>query len=382
MPDNMSSTPSNVWTLAGGGPGRAGLATHRHKLGSRPAHTLTTDAGIQSAVVFDGEGRAFVASMGGRVLGFGAEWRQLWKQDLEGAISATPAVQAPSGRLFAGTHSGWVYGLNSADGKVLWRVRLPSMSDSRIVADLLFLPTLGRLVVNSWGGQCHELDPASGNILRSWDAGISPQSAPSADSRDHIYQLRAVRDEGTALVRVAPDGRQTVLHRTPEGERRADRSVVMAAPVIAEDRKRLFFVANGDRKGMLHAWDLEAERLDWSVEFERAVVATPALRPDGVVMVADMTGALLAVEAGRILFRYSTGSDYLLAGPVCDAVAQTYLGDTNGQIHRVDAGGAGQVVFEADRAIQARPAWAPGGELCFGSMDGRVHVFGPAVPTA
>jgi outer membrane protein assembly factor BamB len=374
--DNAPSSLSSVWTLAGGGPGRRGFSSHRRSVESRPSRTLTTGAGIQASIVFDGEGLAFVADMGGGVQAYGdADWRPRWHQNLDGAVSATPAAHPR--RLFVGTHTGWVYGLNTADGKVLWRTRLPSASDPRIVADLLFLPVSRRLVASSWGGQSHALDPDSGKVLRSWDAGISPQSAPSADAKDNVYQLRAVADEGTTLVRVSPDGSQTALHRTPEGARRANRSVVMAAPVIDDERQRLVFVANGDRHGLLHAWDLAADKLEWSVEFERAIVATPALRPDGVVMVADMMGGVAAVEAGQVLFRYSTGSDYLLAGPVCDALAQTYVGDTNGQVHQVPSTGNGRVLFEATRSIQARPAWAPDGALCVASMDGKVHVFGP-----
>jgi outer membrane protein assembly factor BamB len=375
MPDHVPSSLSRVWTLAGGGPGRTGLSPHRRNVNSRPARTLTAGGGIQSAVVFDAGRRAFVADMSGKVQAFGADDPQLWEQILEGAVSATPAVDPDAGRLFVGGHAGWLYSLNTGDGKVCWRSRLPSTSDPRIVADLLFLRGPALVVASSWGGQFHVLDAESGKILRAWDAGISPQAPASADARNNIYQVRAVWDEGISLVRVTPDGSQTVLHRSPEGERRANRSVLTAAPVVDDERNRLFFIANGDRMGMVHAWDLAMDKLEWSVEFERAVVATPALRPDGVLMVADMTGKLSAVHAGKIRFRYDTGCDYLLAGPVCDGLSQTYLGDPTGFVHRVDAEGNGQVLFEAGRSLQARPSWDPEGSLYVASMDGRVHVF-------
>jgi len=369
---------SSVWAFAGGGPGRTGLAAHTGDIGTRPARTLRAGAGVQASVVFDAGHRALVADMGGMVRAFDGDGRRLWQQQLDGPVSATPAVDLENGRLFVGTHAGWIYGLKSADGAVLWRSRLPSAGDPRIVADLLYLSNPERVVASSWGGQFQALAAASGGSLHTWNAGISPQSAASADARNNIYCLRAVWDEGVSLVRVAPDGRETVLHRSPEGERRANRAVVAAAPVIDDGRGLLYFIANGDRVGRVHAWDLATDRLQWSVEFERAIVATPALRPDGSLMIADMTGALSTVDSGSIRFRYYTGCEYLLAGPVSNGSSVTYLGDPAGWFHRVDSNGTGKPLFEAHRSLQARPSWSSAGDLYLPAMDGRIHVFGHA----
>jgi hypothetical protein len=241
------------------------------------------------------------------------------------------------------------------------------------------MPAPARVVTSSWGGQFHALDAASGESVHSWNAGISPQAAASADARNNVYCLRAVWDEGVSLVRVSAEGVETVLHRNPEGERRANRAVVAAAPVIDEQSDTLYFITNGDRSGQVHAWDLIGDTLKWSVEFERAVVATPALRSDGMLMVADMTGGLSAIDSGRIQFRYDTGCEYLLAGPVCNDSSLVYLGDPIGFVHRVDPGGKGQSFFEARRSLQARPSWSPDGDLYLPAMDGRIHVFRPAV---
>jgi outer membrane protein assembly factor BamB len=332
-------------------------------------------AGIQAAVVFDEAGCALVADMGGLVRCFNSAGRRLWEFQADGPVSATPAADAAGRRLFVGTHTGSVHCLRTEDGTELWRSRLPTSSDPRIVADLLFLNGCERVVASSWGGRFHALDAASGSTRHTWDAGISPQSPASADCDDNIYCLRAVRGEGISLIRMAPDGTESVLYRKAEGERPANRSVVSAAPVIDPERKLLCFIANGDRSGNVHAWDLAANRLAWSVELERAVVATPAFSPAGRLLVADMTGTLTALEDGAIGYRYSTDSDYLLAGPVCDGTPAAYLGDPLGAVHRIDAEGKGRRFFEAQRSIQARPSWNPHGELFVPAMDGRVYVF-------
>jgi hypothetical protein len=373
---NSSLTKSTtIWSAAGGGPGRTGRAFHSGRIGARPARTVTLDAGIRAAVVFDAGARAFVADMGGNVSAFAADGRKLWRQTVDGAVSATPVVDVDAGRLFVGTQAGWVYGLNCVDGAVLWRRRLPSASDPRIVADLLFLPGLERVVTSSWGGEFHAVRAGSGETIHTWNAGISPQAAASADANNNLYCLRAVWDEGIALVRLGPDGSEKVLHRHPEGERRANRMVVAAAPVVDDEHGTLYFVTNGDRSGLVHAWDLAADQPKWCVEFERAIVATPALRSDGILMVADMTGALNVVSSATIHFRYQTGCEYLLAGPICNGSSLTYLGDPIGLLHRVSSEGKGKSIFEARRSIEARPSWNPDGELYLPSMDGRVHIF-------
>ena len=168
---------------------------------------------------------------------------------------------------------------------------------------------------------------------------------------------------------------ETVLHRSPVGDRPANRAVVAAAPIIDDERNTLYFISNGDRVGRVHAWDLVNDQVQWSLEFERALVAPPALRPDGVLVVADMTGAVCGVRSGAIQFRYETGCEYLLAGPVCDGASRAYVGDPIGWLHRVEPGGEGKSLFEAGRSIQAGLSWSVAGELYLPAMDGRVHVF-------
>jgi outer membrane protein assembly factor BamB len=337
---------------------------------------LEATAGVQASVVFDADSRAYVADMAGAVAAFDSRGVLLWRRVLDGAISATPVVELDADRLFIGTHAGWLYALKSSDGAMLWKRQVPTTSDARIVADLLFERQSGRIVVSSWGGQFHVIDPATGESAATWNAGISPQAAASADSKGRVYFLRSARDAGVSLVRAMPGGDEVVLHEQPAGARGANRLVVLATPVVDEQRGILFFVSNGDRSGTVHAWDLTGNKLVWSVDFERAIVASPCLRPDGVLMVADMSGALVAVDSGKVKFRYDTGSDYVLAGPVCGGTSQSYLGDPTGLLHCVSAEGSGRSFFEAQRSIQARPSWSPDGDLWVPAMDGHVYVFG------
>lgn len=363
-------------STAGGVAGRSGLFPGPVRLNPKPVGWLPACGAVQAGVVFDLERRAFVADLAGVVQAFDSEHRLLWQQTLVGGISATPAVDVDGARLLVGTHAGWVCALRTTDGAVLWQQRLPSRSDSRIVGDLLHLPGRGSLIASSWGGRFHELDVVSGATLRTWDAGISPQAGASGDRWGHVYCLRAVRDEGVALVRVGRSGTEEVLHRVPESPRGASRMTVAASPVVDETRGTVGFVTNDGRRAVVHAWSLGEERLRWSQTLEQGVVATPALLGDGTIVVADLGGAVHAFGPdGALRFRHSTGGDYLLAGPVADVAGRLFLGDPLGRLHVLEKDGSGGPVFEGARALQARASFDERGNLYLPSTAGGVHVF-------
>lgn len=337
---------------------------------------LPTRGAVQASVVFDPCDRMLVADMSGCVQAFSSEGAPLWQRQLEGAISATPAVDVQDGRVFVGTHLGWVYALNSAEGTVVWRRRLPTKSDARVVSDLMVAPVRRQVVLSSWGGVFHALAVATGLTQQTWDAGIAPQAAASADARGNLYFARAVRGQGVSCVRVGPDGAETLLVRQSEGKRGASRMVVAAAPVLDENRGVIYLITNGDRETTLRAWSAPNDRLLWKQEIPRFTTATPALRADGAIVLAGMDGALRAFSAeGSPILHYPTGAEYLLAGPVSDAEGTVFLGDPLGQVHIVDKAGSGRIVFEAVRSIQARPAFDRLGNLCVPGTDRTVYVF-------
>jgi outer membrane protein assembly factor BamB len=372
-----ATTPfPRLWTVAGGSPCRAGTFPEPVRFRGKPLRHLETRGAVQAAVVFDADDRAFVADMAGQVQAFDSQGGLLWHRQLEGGVSATPAVDPDNHRLFAGTHFGWVYALRTTDGSVLWRQRLPTTSDARILSDLLYLPARARLVVSSWGGQFRMLAGATGEIGGSWNAGLAPQAAASADPQGNIFCLRAVRGEGVTFVRVATDGTETALHRVAEGARNAARMVVAAAPVIDAARAVAYFIANIDRDSELFSWSLAEARLWWHRRIPRMIVATPALRPDGAIVVADTSGVVEVVAAsGESLAHKVTGADYFLAGPVCDGAGIVFVGDPCGVLHALDVRGVARRLFEAPRSLQARPAFDQRGNLYLPCTNRRVYVF-------
>jgi len=343
-------------------------------LEQKPSSRWDAAGAVQAPVVFDTQATAFVADMSGTVRAFDPRGHQSWQARLQGGVCAAPVVHPSQDCLYVGTLAGWVYALATRDGHELWRKEIPTASDPRILSDLLLLPGQNALVLSSWGGRFHALDAATGAARSSWDAGISPYAGAAADSRETLYCLRAVNGAGLQWLRVNSAGQETVLGEDPEKLREPRRLLVWAAPVVDEARGLVYFVANRQRGSAIHAWSLAQGAPLWSRTFSRGIWATPALTADGILIVADLAGDVSALGSdGATVYRYVSGCEYLLAGPICDAAGQVFIGDPTGVIHQISREGLGQPLHELPRSVQGRAAFDPRGHLCVSCADRGVY---------
>ena len=373
---NENPAPSSlVWQTAGGDGLRRGLYDRSVRLKRRPQKTLRTDGSVQAAVVFDRQNRAFVADMAGTVQAFSQEHALLWQAKVPGGVLATPVVDLNAGQLVVGTETGWVYSLDTLTGRTRWRHEVPTKSDPRILSDLLYLPELNAVVLNSWGGRYWALDASSGTERFSWDAGLAPYAGAAAKA-EAIYCLRAVAKQGVEFVRVSSSGETAVLHRVPEDKRGARRTQMSAMPVIDAERQLIYFVVNRDRGSLLHAWSLPDASIRWQHPLPNCVQATPALRKDGLILVPDLAGFVHGITPeGAPAFRYAAGCEYLLATAAVEAGGTAFVGDPLGMLHVIDRHGTGQPAFEAPRAIQARLSFSPDGHLYVPCTGHEVYLF-------
>lgn len=365
-----------IWRAAGGDGTRRGLFAESVEIRIAPGKQLSVQGSVQASVVFDADGRAFVADMAGAVQAFSTGGELLWRVRLPGSISGTPAVHSTKPLLFVGTHTGLTCGLATDSGRSVWRKELPTKADPRILSDLLYLPKSNVVVLSSWGGRFYALEADSGNERFSWEAGISPASAAAAGGDGLIYCLRAKSDRGVEFVRIGSAGEETVLHCAREEKRGARRTLVSAGPVLDEARAAAYLILNRDRSSELLAWSLQNNSVTWTRPLPKTVQATPAIRRDGTLLIADLGGGVHALGPdGTHRFQYQSSCEYLLSGAVVEGGGTTFLGDPVGALHRVDPRGAGQPIFETERAIQARPAFDPGGRLYLPSTGRKVYVF-------
>ncbi len=369
---------TRVWRTAGGDGTRSGTFSWKIKGLPQPARQLAANGSVLASVVFDAEGQAFVADMSGSVRAFSQGKDLVFEARLANGVSATPVVHPTRPHLFVGTHGGSVVAFDTARGTALWKAELPTRADPRILSDLLYFAAADAVVVSSWGGRFHLLDAETGASQATWDAGISPSSA-AAVAGDYLYCLRAVEKRGVELVQVDRKGAETVLHRSEPDPRGPRRTLVMAAPVVDTERSTVYFVVNRDKSCELRSWSLRSPELAWSRPLPHAVQATPTLRRDGLILVADLAGNVHGIEPdGAPRFRYSTGSDSLLAGGVTEAGGTCFIGDPLGVVHAIDESGAGKKLFEAPRALQARPSFDAEGNLYIPGTGRVVYVFDTA----
>lgn len=369
----FESTALEPWTTAGGTAARRGLL-HRTAVVRRPCPDLRTTSSVQASVVFDAKGNSYTADMAGNVQARTEDGRLLWQSRLTGGISATPAVHPALPMLFVGTHLGFVYALDSHDGRTRWQKELSSRTDPRILSDLLYWPSPDAVVLNSWNERFLALGAETGAELFSWNAGVFPSGAASLDPAGCCHCLRAVPDVGVQWLKLSPQGQESVLVCQPEHPRGARRTLTTAAPVIDPARSVAYAVFNADRTCQVHAWSLKTEAPLWVAKLDHCVEATPAMTPDGELRLADLSGQVLGLATdGQLRFQRASGSEYLLAGGVCDAASTFFIGDPLGRVHAIESNGEGRVLLETPRAIQARPSFGPDGSLWLPSMGRTVH---------
>lgn len=365
-----------LWPTAGGDNSRRGLFSGGVGPSRKPQRVLQAHGAVQASVVFDEQGRAFVADMAGWVQAFSAEGKRLWETPLRGGVSASPAVHEREPWVFVGTHRGELCALETTSGRVGWRRLVPTESDPRILSDLLYWPESNTVVLSSWGGRFVALDAATGDDRFGWAAGISPSSAAAADGAGNLYCLRAVANRGVEWVRVTPTGGESLLHVEPEDKRGARRALVSAAPVCDEEHGLMHAIVNQEGGAWLVSWSIKSGAVTRRVSVSSAVGATPAVLDDGTVVVADRAGVVQAIGVdGGVRYRYATGADYLLAGPVAEKNGWVFVGDPLGVLHCIGPAGTGERIFEAERAIQARPSFDTRGSLFVPCTDRAVYVF-------
>jgi outer membrane protein assembly factor BamB len=318
----------------------------------------------------------FIADMSGTVQARTPDGHLLWRVSLPGAISATPALRPDDTSLFVGTDMGWACALDADSGRTRWQKQIPTKADPRILSDLLYVPQINAVILNSWGGRYFALNADSGNEMFSWDAGLSPYAGAAAALDGAIYCLRAVAKQGVEFVRVTSAGSESVLHRVSEEKRGARRTMVAAAPMMDEQRALVYFVVNRDHGAVLHAWSTGSAEMRWEYPLPNCAQASPTLTQDGTVLVPDLAGFVHGIRPdGGKAFQYAAGCDYLLASAVSEAGGSSFIGDPTGCLHVFDERGAGKAVFEAPRSIQGRPSFDPHGNLYVPCTDHEVYVF-------
>jgi outer membrane protein assembly factor BamB len=345
--------------------------------------TYPVKAGITASPVFTESGNMLVADMADSLTFYSPQGSEMWKIALQGSIYATPAIHESDTLAYVATCAGRLYAIDLTTGDIVWESEIPSESDPRILSDVLYLPNTKSILITSWGYEYSIINAATGKIKSKIAAGSRLYAGASATEDETVYLVRAKwaqnqSEQAIELVRLQVGaGEAEVLHSTPPEKKSVNFMTIAAPPVINDEEKQLYFIVNSDSRSTLFSYSIDDNKISWKSHFPRHLVTTPAIRPDGAIVISDLIGSVRILDPiiGLETSAYKTGAYYLLGSPVCDAEGTAVVGDIEGKIHLISSRGKGRVLHETGRCIQGRPSFSPNGLLAVPSMDGHVYMF-------
>jgi outer membrane protein assembly factor BamB len=238
-------------------------------------------------------GTVYFGSGDGRVYAVdAASGRTRWRFETGGRVRSSPAVA--DGRIYVGSADGTLYALEGKTGRELWRFdteghRLESgkfgfdrrtIQSSPAAAD-------GRVFIGSRDGFLYALDAASGKLLWRVDHRMSWVNTSPAVAGGVVYAGSS--DERFLQAVDAGTGRE--LWRV------ATERPVWSSPAIAGD-----MVYVGDGSGTVYAVDRATGRERWRHKAGRRIFSSPVLA-DGLLYVGNDDGGVYAIRAGEAPLR-------------------------------------------------------------------------------
>ena len=374
--------PCIDWPLFHGNARRTGSAA----IGPRPPLSLAWRAGtggsIHMAAPLVAEGSIFQSAKnedtlsGNGLVAFDAcEGILRWCHSTGASIKRAPAYC--DGRLFVVTATGRVLGLDAENGKLLWTYRLGDASRRWVYSSPL---TGSGRVYTGVSSHFVALDQESGDVIwRRDDFGPNdflPSYASPAAFDEYIIVAFYTQPTNLAVLKAATG---EVIWAKTEGKPYH----MYSTPVVGEDGT--IYTVSG---GAVRAFDLETGELEWEIPFTpNRIHATPALAK-GRLFVSTGAGTLHALDArsGAEVWRWITGGDgalftpyvrqggVTLASPVV-AGNYVYVGAANGYLYALDTT-TGTCVWQHNLKVPlAAPPAISGNGLWIGGCDGFIYAF-------
>ncbi|GAB4109272.1 MAG: hypothetical protein Kow001_09160 [Acidobacteriota bacterium] len=320
------------------------------------------------------DGSVYFASAGGVVYSLDLNGNVRWEYRTSDRFYAAPTLGS-DGRLYIGGLTGDVFCL-SAEGRLVWRSSAGGLTERRIVAPLA-VDSQGRSFAVAWDDHVYGFD-RNGNVLWTGTAGGHPSAPLVLDSRGFLYLAALSPQDPSRLLlqRMAPGWLQ-VLWRSSH-PLWIDRNRVTAAPVLDEERGRLYAAASRDSDGVFVEVESRTGRIVREHWFPKGLLAAPALGPGGILYVPCLDGALYALNpsGGNVEWVFRAQAPYLVASPQVTAAGEILLADTDGNVYAIDPDGNQRWIFPGDGAAWSRPVPAPDGTVLVASAAGRVQSLG------
>ncbi len=304
----------------------------------------------------------FMGSDTGSLLALTLEGKERWRHSIspgEGRVHSSPLVHR--GRVYFGTHNGYVTCLDAEAGEVIWRVKCgrqigPGLavtpSDGLVFAGTAIGPGQGTLVA---------LTTENGQFVCEMALPGQVQSVPCCDPQQRQVLV------GTNDCVIYAVGITTGV---PRWKFRTGGSI---KGKIAIDADGVCFAGSFD--GYIYALKTSSGQLLWKRKLGPHLQASPMVYHNLVVM-GSYTGHIVALErqSGHICWIATTGGR-IVGGATLLGEHNVAIGSADGCIYLLDAAtGAVQWRYSTEGAIRTTPV-ASTGLFAVTSDDGKLYTF-------
>ena len=327
---------NDAWSQPGGtannAPGHLALAANVKQVWSADAGQGTTKTGRLTAGPIVADGRVLTLDTAGRVTAFSAAGQQVWR------ASVVPDKERPekgyggglaadAGRVYAATGFGYVFALDSSNGKKLWEKNLSS--------PMRTAPTTagGKVIVVCADGIIYALSGDDGSEVWKHQglpekAAILANATPAVDGDVVVVPFPS----GDIIALRLADGQQLWSESLARTRVSSSLGSMTDAGRPAIDAGIVFAVGHSGR--MIATNARTGERL-WSLNVPG--IQAPAVAGD-MVFVVDTSGQLMAItrREGKILYTTKLPNATTWSGPVV-AGNKLWLTSNKGQLLGVDA---------------------------------------------
>lgn len=279
----------------------------------------------------------------------------LWRYKTRQPVEAPPVIYKDW--LILGSRDGFLYCLENATGKLLWKTQLGPMAD--VVSQPLLLGD--RAYAGCFDGNLYCVDAPTGKVLWNARAGGMLRSAPT------------VSDDGTTVFITSDSGRMLAVN-ADTGELKWQNNTAAGIICSAVPWNGKVFVAATD--GTLMSLKQSDGSETWRVNLGAGISGTPGLL-DGKLYAGCWNGQMHCLEAatGKAIWKFDSRS---AVGTSPLFIDDTLLfGNEDGWLFRLAALDGRQIwQFRARGAIRSTPELIHGGtQVIFGCADGALYAL-------
>lgn len=363
------------WWMTGGGPEHRGTAPALPPP-LRVAWEAKGAKEFAGGPAADGE-RVYIGNNDGKLYCFrAATGAAAWTFQTGAEVEATPTVW--KGSVLFGSFDGNVYCLDAATGKERWRFKTgPRMLGFKGAEEVKQGVDSGIAVAGlqaffgAWDGKAYCLNAATGKPVWSRQlGGIVHWSSPAVSEGKVVLGAT----DGKLYTLSQADG--AILWTAPLAERHLD--AMMSGPSIAEGT----VYVGGGYDNRFHAVSLKEGRRLWSYTAANLVCSSPAIAGERVYGFADADGQVFCLDraSGREVWSRKFPGGWGAANPVlCGSTLYVTMRDGKDGGRPVSLAALSAETGKTLWTYAGGPAWsgaaAAGGQLFYGSDDGKVRAF-------